>query len=137
MWYGGRVLQRHGTGQANNLFGLFWLLVRECVLTRGKAWRVMQEYAERFYKSKAWQHTRAAYLRKVGGLCERCMAKGLYHPAVIVHHKVYITKENINRPEIALDFGNLEALCRACHEEEHSGAGRRYRVLEDGSVEIR
>ena len=59
----------------------------------------MQDFAARFYKSKAWQHTRAAYLQKVGGLCERCLKKGLYHPAVIVHHKVYIDSETINNPE--------------------------------------
>ena len=97
----------------------------------------VKEFAERFYKSKAWQHTRASYLQSVGGLCERCLKKGLYHPAVIVHHKVYLTEDNINNPEMALDYGNLEALCRECHEEEHSGSGRRYRVREDGSVEIR
>lgn len=97
----------------------------------------MQEFAERFYKSKAWQHTRASYLQSVGGLCERCLKKGLYRPAVIVHHKVYLTAETINNPEIALAYGNLEALCRECHEKEHSGTGRRYKVQEDGSVIIR
>ena len=97
----------------------------------------VQEFAERFYKSKAWQHTRASYLQSVGGLCERCLKKGLYRPAVIVHHKVYLTAENINNPEIALSHGNLVALCRDCHEAEHSGSSRRYKVLEDGSVEMR
>lgn len=72
-----------------------------------------------------------------GGLCERCLKKGLYHPAVIVHHKVYLTAETIQNPEIALAYDNLEALCRDCHEEEHSGSGRRYKVLEDGRVIIR
>lgn len=94
----------------------------------------MKDFAETFYKSRRWQKTRAAYLRSVGGLCERCLKKGLYHPAVIVHHKVYLTAENINTPEIALSWNNLEALCREHHEEEHSGQDRRYKVLEDGTV---
>lgn len=98
----------------------------------------MKEYAKTFYKSKRWQSTRLAYLKSVGGLCERCLKKGLYHPAVIVHHKVYLTAENINTPGISLNWDNLEAVCRKCHEDEHKGTGnRRYIVAEDGSVEIR
>ena len=97
----------------------------------------MQDFAARFYKSKAWQHTRAAYLQKVGGLCERCLKKGLYHPAVIVHHKVYIDSETINNPEVTLNWNNLEALCRECHEDEHTKRIGRYKVDEDGRVTIR
>lgn len=97
----------------------------------------MKDFATAFYKSKRWQHTRAAYLASVGGLCERCIRKGIYHPAVIVHHKVYLTAENINLPGVALGWSNLEALCRDCHEDEHAGQDRRYKIREDGTVEIR
>lgn len=97
----------------------------------------MQDFAEKLYKSRRWRDTRQAYLRSVGGLCERCLRKGLYHPAVIVHHKVYLTAENIHNPEIALSFDNLEALCRDCHEQEHSGSGRRYTINPDGTVVLR
>lgn len=97
----------------------------------------MQDYAKSFYKSKAWQHTREAYLQKVGRLCERCLKKGLYHPAVIVHHKVYIDAETINNPEVTLCFDNLEALCRECHEDEHTKRIGRYKVDEEGRVMIR
>ena len=97
----------------------------------------MKDFAESLYKSKRWQSTRAAYLRSVGGLCERCLKKGLYHPAVIVHHKVYLTAENIYNPEIALSWDNLEAVCRECHEDEHRGQDRRYRILPDGSIELK
>ena len=96
----------------------------------------MKDFAESLYKSRRWQETRRAYLSSVGGLCERCLAKGLYHPAVIVHHKVYINSENIHNPEVTLNWNNLEALCRECHEREHSGSGKRYKVAEDGSVLI-
>ena len=97
----------------------------------------MKDFAQSFYKSKRWQSTRRAYLASVGGLCERCLKKGLYRPAVIVHHKVYIAPENINNPEITLNWANLEAVCRECHEDEHKGSNRRYTVNEDGTVEIR
>lgn len=94
----------------------------------------MKDYAKSFYKSKRWQHTRIAYLKSVGGLCERCLKKGLYHPAEIVHHKVYISPDNITDPNITLDWHNLEAVCRQCHEAEHKSGGKRYLVNDDGSV---
>ena len=97
----------------------------------------MKDFAKAFYFSTAWRHTRKSYLQRVGGLCERCLKKGLYHPAVIVHHKVYLTLENIHNPEIALNYDNLEALCRECHESEHSGSGQRYKINDDGTVDIR
>ena len=97
----------------------------------------MKDFARSFYKSKRWQATREAYLRSVGGLCERCLKKGLYRPAVIVHHKVYITAENIHTPEVTLNWDNLEAVCRDCHEDEHRGDGRRYKVDDMGRVTYR
>lgn len=95
-----------------------------------------QDYAKAFYGSPAWQQCRKAYKKSVGGLCERCLKKGLYTPAVIVHHKVYISPENLQDAHIALDWNNLEALCRQCHEEEHIRGSKRYRILEDGSIQI-
>ena len=76
-------------------------------------------------------------------LCERCMQEGRYKPAEIVHHKVYLTPENINNPAITLNWDNLEALCRDCHEAEHAEGNkaakhrkhkRRFVVEKDGSV---
>lgn len=94
----------------------------------------MKEYAEKFYKSKAWQHTRQTYLERVGGLCERCLRRGLYVPAEIVHHRVHIGPENINDPRVTFDPKNLEALCRSCHADEHMGGAKRYTVDEYGRV---
>ena len=94
----------------------------------------MQDFAKAFYKSKRWQSTRAAYLKSVGGLCEVCLKKGLYKPAVIVHHKVFIGPDNINNPEVTLSWNNLEAVCRECHEDKHSGQNRWYIIEEDGRV---
>lgn len=96
-----------------------------------------QNFAMGFYGSQAWKDCRKAYKKSVGGLCERCLKKGLYNPAVIVHHKTYITQDNLSDPRIALDWNNLEALCRDCHEAEHQGEGKRYKILEDGSILIK
>lgn len=103
----------------------------------------MRDFARSFYSSKAWQKCRASYLKKVGGLCERCLAKGMYTPAEIVHHKTWLSPENITDPSVTMNFSNLEALCRRCHEEEHSEANikakhrtheRRYTVDRLGHV---
>ena len=79
----------------------------------------MRDFAKAFYKSQAWKDCRAAYYTHAGGLCECCLAKGLYNPGVIVHHKIVLTPENITHPEIALGFDNLEAVCTECHRELH------------------
>jgi len=97
----------------------------------------VQEFATRLYKSKAWQRTREAYAKSVGGLCEECLKKGLYRPGEIVHHIVHLTPENIENPEITLAFANLELLCRDCHGEEHERVHKRYTVDELGRVSCR
>lgn len=97
----------------------------------------MKEYAAKFYKSKAWQRCREAYAKSVGYLCERCMKKGIYKRGEIVHHKNHITQDNIDDPEIALSWDNLELLCRDCHAGEHGKKKKRYTVDECGRVEAR
>lgn len=89
-----------------------------------------------FYKTAAWVSCRNSYLKSVGGLCERCLAKGLIVPAEIIHHKIHLTEENLNDPSVALNFDNLEALCRVCHGEAH-GKVKRYSIGENGRVESR
>lgn len=98
----------------------------------------MKDFASGFYKSKTWQQCRTSYLKSVGGLCERCYQKGLFIPAKIVHHKTYLTPDNINDPDVSLNWDNLEAICKPCHEAEHEYCGRkeqkRYAVDEFGKI---
>ena len=94
----------------------------------------MKPFAEAFYKSKAWQDCRAAYLEHVGGLCECCLAAGRYTAAEIVHHKIPLTPENINAAKVTLNWDNLEAVCRECHAMRHGGKQRRVKVDEMGRV---
>lgn len=77
------------------------------------------EAVERFYTTRAWRKSRAAFLSERGGLCEICLGKGLIVPATEVHHKIPITPENLNDPRITLDHANLMALCEDCHHEQH------------------
>lgn len=97
----------------------------------------MKPYAEKFYKSIIWQNTRNAYAKSVGGLCEICLSKGLYVPGEIVHHKVHITPDNINDPNITLDWNNLQLVCRDCHSLIHDRSMKRYKVDELGRVSAR
>lgn len=87
-----------------------------------------------FYKTKAWQDCRKAYYKQVGGLCEKCKARGLIVPAEIIHHKIHLDAEKVKDPSIALNPSNLCALCSKCHAEEHSKRHKRYVIEEDGSV---
>lgn len=84
----------------------------------------MKEWARAFYKSKAWQHCRAAYIAKRealdGGLCENCRES----PGFIVHHKEELTPQNISGPEITLSHANLEYVCKRCHDKVHRYCGQ-------------
>lgn len=97
----------------------------------------MREFAESFYKGRGWRNCRDGYARSVGGLCERCLKRGLYVPGEIVHHKIELTPENISDPAIALSWDNLELLCRDCHADAHRGYERRFTVDDMGRVAVR
>ena len=75
----------------------------------------MQKWAEKFYKSDKWKKTRYAYMVSKNFICERCGGR-----ATMVHHRNYLNEQRINDPEMTVGFGNLEALCDACHAAEHS-----------------
>jgi len=79
-----------------------------------------QEWAKGFYNSKQWKRCRRLFKQAKNSLCERCLKKGIYKPGDEVHHKIWLTPENINDPEITLSFNNLELLCASCHSKEHN-----------------
>lgn len=76
----------------------------------------MQDFARKFYLSKAWRSTREYIYKRDIGLCVRCGK-----PGEIVHHKIHLTPQNIDNPSITLNEDNLELLCRECHAVEHEG----------------
>lgn len=92
-----------------------------------------KDFAKVFYNSVAWRDCKNAYSKKVCYLCERCGAPGLE-----VHHKIRLTPENIDNPEITLSFDNLELLCHKCHTREHRKQPRvhkeRFIIDEEGHV---
>lgn len=76
----------------------------------------MKEFARDFYHSKQWRDVQKLYKQSKFGICERC---GNTNKVMIVHHKIHLTPMNINNPDIALGFDNLELLCIDCHNKEH------------------
>ena len=96
----------------------------------------MRSIDNEFYRSVTWKRCRDAYMQKVNHLCERCLAQGIYEPARIVHHKIYLNESNVNDPSIAYNFDNLEALCSRHHNEEHLRQERRYTISPSGELEF-
>lgn len=88
-------------------------------------------WAVGFYRSKAWRKTQRAYMESFAQtdrgvcppyMCERCFERGVMRPAELVHHRKWLTPDNIGDPEVSLGFGNLMRVCRDCHAELHSHA---------------
>lgn len=82
----------------------------------------MKPWAEKFYNSKAWRDCRDGYIKSVHGLCERCLKENKVVLGKIVHHKEYLTPENINDPSVALNWDKLELVCQDHHNAEHHGS---------------
>lgn len=84
-----------------------------------------KEFAKKFYKSKAWLECRAGYIQSVNGLCETCLEKGKVKPGYIVHHIEQLTPENINNPDVTLNWDKLKYECKKCHDKnEGHGVGK-------------
>ena len=98
----------------------------------------MRSIDNSFYKSTQWKKCRSAYW-STHPICERCLAQGVITPTEIIHHKVYLTPENMNNAELAYGFDNLEALCREHHNQEHfkNTKAKRWSFDADGSLIIK
>ena len=92
----------------------------------------MKEFAAQLYNSIAWKKTRAAYAKSKQNLCEICLSKGIIKPGVIVHHKIHLDPQNVNDPNIALNWENLQLVCRDCHAYIHDRSQRRYKFDDYG-----
>lgn len=71
--------------------------------------------SKRFYHSSAWLKARLAKLGR-DPLCGRCLEQGRLEQATVVHHRVELRADR----SLALDPGNLESLCAACHGRLHA-----------------
>ena len=87
-----------------------------------------REFSKAFYKSAAWKSCRESYYRSRGGLCEECLRHGLIRSGEEVHHVVALTPDNINDPNVSLNWDNLCLLCHDCHMKRHAKHEKRYRI---------
>ena len=80
-----------------------------------------KSFSRKFYNTQAWVKTAKAFKQSKFGLCEKCGK-----PGEEVHHIIALTPDNINDPNITLNWNNLMLLCRSCHEliEEKAKATR-------------
>ena len=75
---------------------------------------------QRVYQDVRWQRLRVAYLAD-HPLCEECQRQGVVREAVDVHHvRSFMDFEGARRIEVALDYDNLMALCKECHQALHN-----------------
>ena len=85
------------------------------------------------YQSKQWQKVRNLKIA-MQPFCERCLLKGIYTPAKIVHHKEYITDENYFNDNVFFNLDNLESICISCHNEEHFADKKEYYFDNEGNL---
>ena len=96
---------------------------------------------EAFYVSWTWRKCRKAFANSKGNLCERCLKRGIIEAGskdrpLEVHHKIQLTAENVTDPKVALNWDNLELLCKRCHDEERTRKAMRWKVGPDGHVTV-
>lgn len=72
-----------------------------------------KDFAKSFYNSKEWRECRNGFIKSVFGLCKNF--KVCHRPGVIVHHTVRLTPDNIDDPNVTLNWAKLEYLCTECH----------------------
>ena len=105
-----------------------------------------RDFSRDFYHSRQWKAAQASYMRlpvkTTRGICPPLMCERCYEltgqlvPAEIVHHKTFLSPENIDDPSVTLSHDNLMRVCRDCHARLHSNDNSVPRVAfgDDGRV---
>lgn len=95
-----------------------------------------------FYQSQVWKSVRKAKWIEQDCCCSVC-GRPVYVAGVtdyipkenrlvgIMHHKEYLTEENLSDDSIALAEDNLTGLCIDCHNKEHKSMATRKGLLFD------
>ena len=80
-----------------------------------------KEFSYKFYHSKEWQEIRQYVLSRAFYVCEMCHQS---KKILIVHHKIFLTPDNIDNPLITLNPDLLQVLCIDCHNAIHGYCNR-------------
>lgn len=81
--------------------------------------RERPEYSKRLYKTARWQKLRKRVLSE-HPLCAECERQGRIAPATVTDH-IIPHKGNL---ELFWDEGNLQSLCKSCHDRKTAKEGR-------------
>ena len=81
-----------------------------------------------FYCSKVWKDLSFTLKIKAGGRCARCGNTIEDFSYLIGHHKIELTEDNVDDPNIALNPVHIEIICLNCHNKEHRRFGNKQRV---------
>lgn len=74
-----------------------------------------KSFSKGFYNSKSWKDTREYCLMRDHFECAYCG-----DIAEEVHHKIWLTQDNVDNIDITLNPKNLICLCHNCHTKVHS-----------------
>ncbi len=76
---------------------------------------------QRLLNDKRWRELRAQVFRRTNGLCQDCLAEGIYTPGVDVHHIIPVEsgKSMQEMEQLAYNPANCRLLCIPCHIKVH------------------
>lgn len=81
-----------------------------------------------FYCSKPWRDLSYTLKIKANGKCNRCNQSLLDFSKLIGHHKIELTEQNVDDPNVSLNYDNIEVICNLCHNKEHRRFGNKQNV---------
>jgi len=81
-----------------------------------------------FYCSKDWRDLSYALKIAAKGKCLRCNEILEDFSQLIGHHKIELTEENVDDPNISLNPELIEIICFNCHNKEHRRFGNKQHV---------
>lgn len=73
---------------------------------------------QKAYNSTAWKKLRDVFIRE-HAVCADCISKGVITPSEDVHHIKSPFKDGEINYNLLLDYTNLIALCKKCHQKRH------------------
>ena len=78
-----------------------------------------REIRRKAYNNTEWRKLRDIYIKE-HPLCEDCLDKGKVVPAEDVHHIRSPFQNGECNKALLLDYNNLMALCKQCHNKRHN-----------------
>ena len=91
----------------------------------------------KLYNNIQWRNLRQIY-RQSHPLCEDCLEHDIVTPAQDIHHILSPFEPNISEMESfkrLLDWDNLRALCKTCHQRRHEEIKRKKKLEKDSKNE--